>query len=113
MLVPIGLFPVAIVALYAAARQFPYDLKVSSHPKNEAITMSTRRAFLTQTAATGLVATGVAQADSAAEKIAADRYGSGGQSVTQPRIEPEPILDPDLPVVDAHHHLWLQPKAAL
>jgi L-fuconolactonase len=25
----------------------------------------------------------------------------------------EPIIDPDLPVVDAHHHLWLLPEAAL
>lgn len=25
----------------------------------------------------------------------------------------EPILDPDLPIIDAHHHLWLQSEAAL
>jgi L-fuconolactonase len=26
---------------------------------------------------------------------------------------PEPILEPDLPIVDAHHHLWFQPEAAV
>lgn len=25
----------------------------------------------------------------------------------------EPILEPDLPIVDAHHHLWMMPEAAL
>lgn len=25
----------------------------------------------------------------------------------------ESILDPDLPIIDAHHHLWFQPKAVL
>jgi L-fuconolactonase len=25
----------------------------------------------------------------------------------------EPIIDPDLPIVDAHHHLWFVPEAAL
>jgi predicted TIM-barrel fold metal-dependent hydrolase len=26
---------------------------------------------------------------------------------------PEPILEPDLPIVDAHHHLWYTPEAAI
>lgn len=25
----------------------------------------------------------------------------------------EPVLDPDLPIIDAHHHLWFQSQAAL
>jgi L-fuconolactonase len=29
------------------------------------------------------------------------------------RTSPEPILDPDLPIVDAHHHLWFLPEARL
>jgi L-fuconolactonase len=28
-------------------------------------------------------------------------------------IEVEPILEPELPIVDAHHHLWLIPEPAL
>lgn len=26
---------------------------------------------------------------------------------------PEPILEPDLPIIDTHHHLWFQPEAVL
>jgi predicted TIM-barrel fold metal-dependent hydrolase len=26
---------------------------------------------------------------------------------------PEPVIDPDLPIVDSHHHLWLLPEAML
>jgi len=26
---------------------------------------------------------------------------------------PEPIIDPDLPIIDPHQHLWFQPKSAL
>ena len=26
---------------------------------------------------------------------------------------PEPILEPDLPIIDAHHHLWFMPQAVL
>lgn len=29
------------------------------------------------------------------------------------RLTPEPILEPDLPIVDAHHHLWFQPQHVL
>jgi len=27
------------------------------------------------------------------------------------RAEPEPIFDPDLPIIDTHHHLWHRPAA--
>ena len=26
---------------------------------------------------------------------------------------PEPILEPDLPIIDSHHHMWFRPEAAL
>src|SRR5262245_18099083 len=29
------------------------------------------------------------------------------------QTSPEPIIEPDLPIVDAHHHLWFMPEAAL
>lgn len=29
------------------------------------------------------------------------------------QIPAEPIIEPDLPIIDAHHHLWLLPEAAL
>jgi predicted TIM-barrel fold metal-dependent hydrolase len=32
--------------------------------------------------------------------------------MTQERC-PEPILEPDLPIVDAHHHLWFMPESAV
>lgn len=28
-------------------------------------------------------------------------------------VTPEPILEPDLPIVDPHHHLWFQPASLL
>jgi L-fuconolactonase len=30
-----------------------------------------------------------------------------------PEASPEPILEPDLPIVDPHQHLWFQPKSVL
>ena len=32
--------------------------------------------------------------------------------MAQATIEPEPVIEPDLPIVDAHHHLWFVPEAA-
>lgn len=29
------------------------------------------------------------------------------------QLSTEPILEPDLPIIDAHHHMWLQSEAAL
>jgi L-fuconolactonase len=29
------------------------------------------------------------------------------------QADPEPIVDPDLPIVDAHHHLWYLPEHAI
>ncbi|MFC3070717.1 amidohydrolase family protein [Phenylobacterium soli] len=33
--------------------------------------------------------------------------------MTQVSIQAEPILDPDLPIVDPHHHLWVRPAPAV
>lgn len=33
--------------------------------------------------------------------------------LSRPEASPEPIIEPDLPIVDAHHHLWFMPEAAL
>jgi len=33
--------------------------------------------------------------------------------MNQTAASPEPILDPDLPIVDPHHHLWVLPESLL
>jgi predicted TIM-barrel fold metal-dependent hydrolase len=33
--------------------------------------------------------------------------------VEMDEASPEPIIEPDLPIVDAHHHLWFLPETAL
>ena len=33
--------------------------------------------------------------------------------MSQATTQPEPILEPDLPIVDPHHHLWIRPVAAV
>jgi predicted TIM-barrel fold metal-dependent hydrolase len=48
----------------------------------------------------------------AAVAVGFPAFSSSNTSVTG-RATAEPILEPDLPIVDAHHHLWLIPPAVI
>src|SRR5882757_7295573 len=65
--------------------------------------MTTRRGFLIKTAAASVVMTAGVRAAQSATK---------GVSVTN-QVLAEPIIDPELPIVDPHHHLWFMPQALL
>jgi L-fuconolactonase len=41
------------------------------------------------------------------------RDGKKKAAVMTSQVVPEPIIDPDLPIVDAHHHLWFLPETSL
>ena len=80
----------------------------------QATTDKSRRTFLTGAAVAGVAALGYPMVANAQQMKEAKRPTQFGR--VQPPDEtwlakqpPEPILEPDLPIIDTHHHLWDRP----